>query len=685
MTTIEQFHAELTQEVRSTAENEDSPQSLAQAFTEYAANLLLEAGEANDPRIAVLSKPGLICSGMDWDEERSRLTVFGTLFRSTDGISSLTKADLQPLLTGMSGFTSHSSMNLDQYVDESSDLHDVVSEIKTLWPAVESIRLMVLSNLRLRTEIPAFGDIRDRPVAVEVWDLERIHKIDSSGDPQEPVYIDFPDYGIDGIQALGPFGDPDDYESYLAVIPGDVLARIYSLYGPRLLELNVRSFLQTRGKINQGIQSTIAEEPDRFLAYNNGLSLTAAGIEKATDGKGTLVTSLHDVQIVNGGQTTASLYHALSKSKRDLSDVQVQLKLTVVADEVRHELARSISQFSNAQNPVRMADFTANDKFHVAMEQISRSKWAPGKDGSHKMTRWFFERARGQYADAVARERTPAAQRSFKSEHPISQKILKTDVAKYEHMWLQKPHVVSLGAEKNFREFLQSRTENGDRTLPDEAYFERLVAKAILWKETERIVTKLALGGYRSVTVAYTLAFLSRGSKQRLDLNKIWQEQQLPERLSDVITSLAPRVHDVILQSAGTRNVTEWAKKKECWEAVCDIPWLAPDDILTKSSTPYLGPNNMADTPEAAAAKSDEETEALKRVIMASSHTWKAISSWAKETSNLQAFQRSIAYSLGNLLEKGRAPSVKQALQGVKILDEVERLGFDLKADHSRS
>lgn len=137
MTDINQFHAELTQEIRSAAENEESPQSLAQAFTEYAANLLLEAGEVNDPRIAIIDKPGLICSGMDWDEERSRLTVFGTLFRSSDKISSLTKADLQPLLSGLSGFTSHSSMNLDHYVDESSDLHDVVSEIKTLWPSVE--------------------------------------------------------------------------------------------------------------------------------------------------------------------------------------------------------------------------------------------------------------------------------------------------------------------------------------------------------------------------------------------------------------------------------------------------------------------------------------------------------------------------------------------------------------------
>ena len=189
MTAIDQFHAELTQEVRSTAESEESPQSLAQAFTEYAANLLLEAGEANDPRIAVLAKPGLNCSGMDWDEERSRLTVFGTLFRSTEGIASLTKAELQPLLAGMSGFTSHSSMNLDQYVDESSDLHDVVLEVKNLWPAVESIRLVVFSNLRLRTEVPSVGDIREKPVAVEVWDLERIHKIDSSGQAQEPVYI----------------------------------------------------------------------------------------------------------------------------------------------------------------------------------------------------------------------------------------------------------------------------------------------------------------------------------------------------------------------------------------------------------------------------------------------------------------------------------------------------------------
>jgi hypothetical protein len=294
------------------------------------------------------------------------------------------------------------------------------------------------------------------------------------------------------------------------------------------------------------------------------------------------------------------------------------------------------------------------------------------------MTRWFFERARGQYADAVVRERTPAAQKKFKTEHPVNQKLLKTDIAKYENTWSQLPSLVSLGAEKNFNEFLQRRRESNSNLVPDEDYFRRVVAKAILWRRTESAITKLQLGGYRAATVAYTLALLSNRTAQRIDLAKLWQLQDLPEDVLQAVLDLAPLVYERIVDTAGTRNVTEWAKKKECWEAVQEIGWIAPASLLA-GAPKDTGSKKTAATPDDAGPRSAEENEAIDIVCAVSGEAWKSLSTWAKQTDNLAAWQRGIAFSIGRALESDRKPSVKQAVQGKKILAEATRLGFDLQ------
>lgn len=678
MNQLSLFHADLLQSVRMAAEEEGNPETLAHGFTQYVMDLLTEGGEAADPVAAMYGLPKMQTSGYDWEEERGLLSVFGTEFSALPDIASLTKAELTPVLKRITEFATRASMDLDSKIDESTVLHDVVAEIKSVWHKVRRLRLVVLSNSRLRTAVPVVEPVRDKDTIVEIWDIERIQKLAASGNAQEPVSVDLLEFGLNGLPFLGPNGSQDEYQSYLAVVPGRVLADIYSEYGPRLLELNVRSFLQARGKINKGIQATISTEPGRFLAYNNGLSMTASSVETETVEGQRVITRLHDIQIVNGGQTTASLYHALAGGKTDLDKIEVQVKLTVVDHAVRDDLAPKISEYSNSQNPVRMADFSANDAFHVELEKHSRVTWAPSAEGTNTMTRWFFERARGQYADAVARERTPAAQRKFKSEHPVNQKLLKTDIAKYENTWSQLPYLVSLGAEKNFNEFLQRRRETNANLIPDEEYFRRVVAKAILWRKAESAITKLQLGGYRAATVAYTLALLSNRTAQRIDLAKLWQRQDLPEDLLHAVLDLAPLVYERIVSTAGTRNVTEWAKKKECWEAVQAIDWSPPETLLSLPLR-HTGSKATAETPDDVGPKSIEEGEAMEVVCAVSGEAWKSLSTWAKQTDNLATWQRSIAFSIGRVLDSDRKPSVKQAVQGQKILAEATRLGFDLQ------
>lgn len=673
MTTREQFNTDLVQQIRIAASDEAHPLSLPESFTEMVLELLTEAGSFSNPRSASYSVSKMAVSAIDWDEERKQLSVIVSDFSALPTFESLTKAVLSPLLKKLTEFTKRASADLHLSVDPSLEVHDLVTEIRSVWNDVSRIRYVVISNKMLKTTIPMVEDTLGIPSDLEIWDIDRLHKLASSGHIHEAIDLKLSDFNSKGLEFLGPHGPGDEYQSYLTIFPGRLLAHIYELYGPRLLELNVRSFLQTRGKVNAGIQTTLRDEPNRFFAFNNGISLTAGSVEISEN----RIMAISDVQIVNGGQTTASLYHAISRTDTELSGVEVQAKLTVVNQKVRTELAPKISMYSNSQNPVRMADFSANDEFHVELEKISRVLWAPSTDGSGAMSRWFFERARGQYTDAIARERTSAAQRKFRLEHPPSQKILKTDIAKYEHAWSQLPHLVSLGAEKNFREFLQLRKEKGSTLKPDQTSFKHIVSKAILWRRTESLVTKLKLGGYRAPTVAYTIALISFKTAQRIGLERLWEDQDLYPELEDAVLQTAPLVFEKLVASAGSANVTEWAKKKDCWTKIQSIDWI-PDEKLMISSRKHIPTKQGESAPESVAPKNDQEILALASVNALDGDTWFEIATWAKETANLQPWQRSLAASIGKRRSKNQEATVKQAVQGQKILEEARRLGFDL-------
>lgn len=671
---LDQYLQDLQQEVALLASEEGAETTLTEAFTAIALEMLVEAGELDTPLAAVHESRGSRASAYEISETRDHLYVLLTDYRGSPGVEPLNKADLTAHLKRLAGFTETASTTLWQQLEESSDAWDMARTISDLWDDIAEVRFIVVTNAELRTTIPPHAEIKGRPVQVTVWDLDRFHKLTSSGKAQEAINITVSEFWDGIIPCLGPHGESGSYEAYLATLPGDFLARIYEHFGPRLLELNVRSFLQARNKVNRGIQDTIREEPRRFLAYNNGVSMTASSVEVEQTANGPVIARINDLQIVNGGQTTASLHHAKIKNKADLEDIWVQAKLSVVAPELLADLVPRISQFANSQNRVNMADFTANDPFHVQIEKLSRTVWAPAAAGGSQMSRWFYERARGQYADAHARERTPAKQRDFKRLHPLGQKFTKTDLAKFENTWDQLPTLVSLGAEKNFREFML-RLEKRGRFEPDQLYFERLVAKGILFRRAEKLIGALSLGGYRAQTVTYTLAKLSHVSGQRIDLGGIWKAQALTATVESAITSLAPLVHEELITSAGRSNVSEWAKKDAAWKSVLAIEWTAPTDLEREYIKSVKRTAAKAET-SLDEVLSDSESAAMEVVLRVSGETWFALSSWAKETGNLQAWQRGLAFSLGKLSSSGRTPSRKQAAHGQKIFEEATRLGF---------
>jgi hypothetical protein len=667
----EDFLAELQRRILSEAERTENVQTAA--FTDYMREVLTDTGDLDDGETAlfhVVGAKAMSASGFAVSADGNIVDVLVTDYEPTLEARTLTKPQVARLFAALHRFVS-SVESLTAVLESAFPAWAMCSTLAKALPVAERVRLTLLTNARVKAAPPDPLPLNDAKVTHHIWDLDRLYRLERSGRAREPITVDFAEHYGEALPVLGPKGVSGDYEAYLLLIPGKILADVYEEHGPRLLELNVRSFLQARGKVNQGIQATIRNEPHRFLAYNNGISMTASAVDLVDLPAGGIgITRIYDLQIVNGGQTTASLHYARTKPRRNdsvLDRINVQAKLSVVPQANLAELVPRISEYANSQNTVKTADFSANDPFHVELQRLSRATLAPAADGTQRSTHWFYERARGQYADAAANKRTAAEQRDFKAENPPSQLIRKTDLAKYELAWAQRPDLVSLGAEKTFREFMLRLGERPEFT-PDRSYFEQVVAKAILFQRTEQTATSLKLGGYRSQTVAYTVALLSKRTAQQIDLDRIWKMQDLPEVLLSAIEKLAQMVHGELMSSAGTANVSEWAKRDGAWKAIQTLSW-EPDERLIARSRQRSGLDlEERWTPEAKAA--------ALRVYEHNQTGWQALLEWGTATKNLDVAQRKTCRALRDLNIKGTLPTPSLMIDGAAILDLAEQVGF---------
>jgi AIPR protein len=373
-----------------------------------------------------------------------------------------------------------------------------------------------------------------------------------------------------------------DYDAYLAAIPGAILADVYEKYGTRLLELNVRAFLGVRGRksVNAALRRTIQEEPARFLAYNNGIVATADNIEIAVEGGISSIRSMRGLQIVNGGQTTASLHRARKQDKAALDGIMVPAKIIQVRAESLDSMVAAVSRSANSQNTIQPADFSANDPFHIAVEMLANNTWLPDHKG-----RWFYERARGSYGAAEAKASFSAVEKHrFASETPKARRFSKTDLAKYINAWDGFPHLVSFGNQKNFQYFMQRLKEEHPNGLrPDTEWFKVFIAKAIMFRSVQVTVKKQGFGAYQANIVAYTFACIAWKIGDGIDFDLIWSSQAISTDFESMIMTLANGVNRLLRETAGARMPSEWAKKDECWIALREIKVEAPD-----SSPPEL-------------------------------------------------------------------------------------------------
>ncbi|WP_433246124.1 AIPR family protein [Streptosporangium sp. CA-135522] len=660
---LSEYSRDLVADVQATADAEGT--TTPEAFTRRVFEDLEEAGIVSNTFTAYHMMHGHLVHGYGIGESGECLDLFITDFHLDPLESKLTKGQTETAFKRLLTFVRRCRDGLRQNIDESFDVYDMCAAVEKALTEVQKIRLFLLSN-RIGTSTAVSPTAFDGlPVTHEVWDLARLHRHATSGNISEPIVVSF-DSPLPCVSA--PSSEPD-HSVTMAVIPGQRLAELYGEYGTRLLELNVRSFLQARGSVNRGIRETLLNSPGRFLAYNNGITATASQVDfvYGPDGRPTGIARVHGLQVVNGGQTTASLHYAQSRDKADLSHVAVQMKLTEVSPERLSEIVPMISEYSNTQNRVTLVDFSSNHEYHVAFQRITRSLWAPATDGSGQETHWFYERARGQYTDEVAKARTPAKQRTFKKLNPTKQKFTKAELAKYVNSWNQLPFHVSRGSQKNFAAFMTALDEAPPRV--DVQYCQRVIAMAILFKAIDRIATAHEAGSYKSMITAYTMARLSLATGQRIDLDRIWREQRISPALENAIYNLCPRVMAIVTRPREGNHVGEWAKKATCWDAVSRIRWSVPQNLESELREYPLDEETLAGSTEGDRGASEE-------VVLVPADEWYAINRWAKETHNLEPSQRQLAQYVGRRLELGQEVPEPQAVQALHTRNEALSLGF---------
>ena len=604
------------------------------------------------------------------------LDLLVTLFTGEAPPRTVTKDEMTAAFKRLKQFASRAFSEYHFEVDPSTAVFDAAQRICEVSRSVTRIRFFLLTDGIVKSDPPKDADMEQYRVTHHVWDLERLYRLWSSGREREAIEIDLERTTGAAIPCLAQPASAPEYAAYLAIFPGAALAALYGQYGPRLLERNVRSFLQARGKINSGIRRTILKEPHMFLAYNNGLSATAEAVELSDlEGGGRGIRWVRDLQIVNGGQTTASIYHASKKDKADLSDIFVQVKLTVLSEPSKmDEVVPRISAYANSQNKVQTADLAANDAYHRRVEELSRTIWAPARNGSQRQSHWYYERARGQYRDDLARERTPGRQKDFRETNPPAQLFTKTDLAKFLMTWAQMPHLVSRGAQSCFSDFTvgMERHVEAEQAV-DQPYFERLVAKAILFRTAERLMKSCGYAGYRANLVTYTLARLAHDTRGKVDLGRIWRDQAVGEALEDAICIISRAAWDHITNPPNSGNVTQYCKKEDCWTS-----FLGRDIPLSRSLTAQVAPPGPPGSASDSVVKPAPTPAPQDAVAAVSVDTWMRLVDWANKQRQLTALQKKIAGDLAIAAGYGRPLSQKLVADGAKILKEAQHLGFRL-------
>lgn len=569
---ILEFYGELREEVQEYVKN-NGPVSVNTAFKTLFLSYLTETGETlvSDCTLVDFKKDSenMRLDGYAFSEYFHSITLLVSKYQSKNAPEKVKKTEIEKLLKKAVKFYKTCQTNYFEDLEESSDGYQAYQFIKAHKADIETVNIILLTNdeaIQFIPEDSAYGKVT---IKFDVWDIERLYQSVFSGMAIErQLVVKLKKKYGSPMPLIKVKGDNDVYDCYIGVISGDLLARIYKDEGQDLIQKNVRSFLQATGKVNKGIKISLANEPEMFMAYNNGISTVADSIvidEENSTGDLVTITEITGWQIVNGGQTTASIYNAF-QSKLPLDKVNVQIKLSVIkAKEQAEDIIHNISKYANSQNKINMSDFNANDAYHVKMERLSRSTYIPVTKGK-SLDQWFYERARGQYLVELSRQPTKKAKEEFKSRCPKSRCISKTVAAKCVMAWKGYPHIVSKGLETNFV-FFSDMVSKGEFPEPSEQSYIEMISRVILFNRCDDIIKNLKFGGFKAQQDYYTVALIGKYYSHLIDPQEIWNNQDLNAETAKVIESLAYQVWDHFQNpTVPGVNIGQWCKKEDCWE-----------------------------------------------------------------------------------------------------------------------
>lgn len=627
--------------------------------------------------------------GYVYNELDSKLTLFIVPNMAYFDNKSLTKTEADTLFKRAKYFYFDVKKIVEE-AEESSEGYGLAYDILNKKIEVNVLDIIILTDYVKSQSISVIDSTVENNIRVDysIYDISRMQLIDESANGKEALIINLEeDFQADAIPVL-PASKTDDYQAYLCNIPGELLAKMYNKYQSRLLEGNVRSFLQTKGKVNKGIRNTILNNPEMFFAYNNGIAATAEDMEIVQGKEGLVVRSFKSLQIVNGGQTTASLANSWENdvrysSREKIKKIFVPMKISVVSSKAAEDLIPNISRFANSQNKVSDADLASNHPFHIKVEELSRRIPAPAVAGAQFGKFWYYERANGQYRQETYKA-TESFKKNFELRNPKNQMFKKVDLAKYYNIYLQTPHVASAGAQKSFNKFSEWMIKKWDKNsdFVNDEFYRKVVSLCILFKKSDTIVRNQEwYDSYKANIVAYTLSLIiykveKDFPESTLDLNKIWKDQRLSFAWEKQIKIVSYLVYKHLIRENRTvENVTEWAKRQTCWDWAKEINFDYDKDFIKE-----LISKNAVNNEEYSAIKEqkrENELNALLEVYNYNVDFWKEVYTWGVQE-NVWNVQDISFLKLAMRMDKGKIPTDKQAIKILKVLEKARENSFSM-------
>jgi hypothetical protein len=692
---LENYIEELKSDVASRVYSEGEGASFEDKFTEYCIEVLESIGKSEGASVLSYINPNSQ-GGIDWkingfclkdfvkDENKKEyyetLDLFITFYKNEYDYN-ITKDDYTKSLNQIKRFINSALKRHIDYIDKSNtELYHLIETIEKQGKDFDRINVYFLINGFSNHDKEKI-EVTDADVFVHTWDISRLFKINESNSIHEPIEIEFENFTENGkgLQCLQVPGIDEMYDCYLAIVPGEILAKLYKEFSNELLESNVRAFLGQAGKFNKGIRDTIRNKPQMFLPYNNGITATAESVETKFVDNQLVITRLYDFQIVNGGQTTASLFHTQKKFKdADLSKIFVQMKLTVIKDKEQKNIeVPNISRFANSQNKVSELDLSSNNPYFVQIENLSRKKYVVNPENKNQSRLWFFERANGQYRETLNKQ-TPAQQKKFKEQNPSNLKFVKSDVAKFINGWELEPHFVAQGSQKNFIHYTKKITDLVSKNkLPGENFYRKLIANAILFKTIDQLfgrkgVNAIGDTSLKALSVAYTVSYFHYLTNNRIDLWKIYEEQKIDDFVSGHLSKLLIFVYNHIINEASGSLISEYAKRATSWEKLKNTVYsenlvsvlneylISEEEKIQRENEKEIDTNNIEDS---VFVISEIQKMGLK--------FWDGFRIYI-DTNKPDGFDWSIAFDLVNKLRNSKNLSSREIVFGKRALDFIQ-------------